>query len=114
MKPGEVERAVQFAAMQAEGGGILVILDSDDDCPARLAPDLLARTRAARPDLPSAVVLANREFESWFLAAAQSLRGRRGFREDLEPPADPEAMSQRVRSGSLLGESGPGIVDCRF
>ena len=73
-------------------GGIPVILDSDDDCPAQLAPDLLARMRAARGDLPSAVVLPNKEFESWFLAAAQSLRGYRGFPEDLEAPAQPEAI----------------------
>jgi len=65
LKPGELERAVQFAALRAgAGGGILVILDGDDDCPAQLGPALLARTRAARRDLASAVVIANREFES--------------------------------------------------
>jgi hypothetical protein len=108
LKPGELEKAVELAALRAEdGGGILVILDSDDDCPAKLAPDLLARTRAARGDLPSAVVLPNKEFESWFLAAAQSLRGHKGFPEDLEPPAQPEAirgarewLNQRVTTGA--------------
>jgi hypothetical protein len=105
LKPGELERAVEFAAIRAEaGGGILVILDSDDDCPAQLAPNLLARTLAARGDRPSAVVLANNEFESWFLAAAESLRGHKRFPEDLEPPAQPEAirgakewLTQRVK-----------------
>jgi hypothetical protein len=88
-------------------GGILVILDSDDDCPAELAPALLARAQSARSDLPSAVVLPNKEFESWFLAAARSLRGQRGFPEDLEPPTEPEAirgakewLGQRVRAGA--------------
>jgi hypothetical protein len=108
LKSGELERAVELAAMRVEAdGGILVILDSDDDCPAQLAPDLLARTRTARWDLPSAVVLANKEFESWFLAAAQSLQGHRGLPEDLEPPAQPEAirgakewLSQRVGTGA--------------
>ena len=38
LKPGELERAVKFAALNAEvGGGILVILDSDDSCPATSA-----------------------------------------------------------------------------
>ena len=93
LKPGKLERAVELAAMQAEAGGeILIIMDSDDDCPAQLAPALLARTRAARGDLPSAVVLPNKEFESWFLAAAEPLRGHRGFPEDLEAPAQPEAI----------------------
>jgi len=93
LKPGELENAVDLAAMRVRGhGGILVVLDSDDDCPAELAPKLLIRARAARSDLPSAVVLPKREFESWFLAAAQSLRGRRGFPPDLKPPGEPEAI----------------------
>jgi hypothetical protein len=108
LKPGELERAVELAAMNVQGdGGILVILDSDDDCPAALAPQLLARTQSARSDLPSAVVLPNKEFESWFLAAAQSLRGHGGFPEDLESPTQPEAirgakewLGKRVRSGA--------------
>ena len=108
LKPGELERAVEFAAMRAEeGGGILVILDSDDDCPAQLGPNLLARTHAARADMPTAVVLPNREFESWFLAAAQSLRGSRGLPEDVEPPFLPETirgakewLNQRIRTGA--------------
>jgi hypothetical protein len=37
-------------------------------------------------------VLAYREFETWFLAAAQSLRGQRGLPSDLDPPDAPEAI----------------------
>ncbi|MEV0592374.1 DUF4276 family protein [Nonomuraea cavernae] len=70
--------------------GLLVLLDADDDCPADLGPRLLARAQAARPDVPVAVVLANREFEAWFLAAASSLRGCAGLAADLENPPDPE------------------------
>jgi hypothetical protein len=33
-----------------------------------------------------------REYEAWFLAAAESLRGRRGLPSDLEAPATPEAF----------------------
>jgi len=32
------------------------------------------------------------EFESWFLASARSLRGRRGLPQDLEPPDQPEEI----------------------
>jgi hypothetical protein len=93
LKAGELERAAQLAALNAgENGGLLILLDSDDDCPATLGPDLLARVRAARGDLPSAVVLAKTEFESWFLASAQSLRGCRGLPDDLEPPDQPEEI----------------------
>jgi hypothetical protein len=52
----------------------------------------LKRAVAARGDLPVAVVLAKQEFEAWFLAAAESLRGARGLRSDLESPRDPEGI----------------------
>jgi hypothetical protein len=106
LKPKELEKAVELAAMSLAGnGGILVILDSDDDCPAELGPNLLARTQAARRDLPSAVVLPNKEFETWFLAAAESLRGCHGLPQDLESPSQPETipgakewLSRRLRT----------------
>lgn len=88
---GGIERAADAAAIRVKGhGGVLVLLDADDDCPARLGPDLLLRARSVRSDIRFEVVLANREFEAWFLAAAASLAGQHGFREDLLPPTDPE------------------------
>jgi hypothetical protein len=94
LKSAELERAVELAALRAGmDGGILVLLDSDDDCPAELGPKLLARVRSARGNMPSAVVLAKREFESWFLASAESLRGCRGLPGDLESPDQPEEIS---------------------
>jgi hypothetical protein len=94
LKPGELERATGLAALHAGvGGGILVILDSDEDCPAKLGPELLDRVRSARPDVLSTVVLAKREFESWFLASAESLRGCRGLPKALTSPDRPEEIS---------------------
>jgi hypothetical protein len=93
VKPGELERSVELAARRTGGNGaILIVLDGDDECPAALGPELLARARKARPDLSIRVVLAKREFEAWFLAAAESLRGRRGLASNLEGPSDPEAI----------------------
>lgn len=93
LKPNELERLVELVARRLGApGGILVILDCDDDCPASLGPDLLARIRAARPDFPSALVLAHREYEAWFLAAAESIAGRRGFPPDFSRPEDPESI----------------------
>jgi hypothetical protein len=89
---GGIERAVSAAALRVTGrGGILVVLDADDDCPAHLGPDLLARARAMRADKRIAVVLANREFEAWFLAAAPSLAGLHGFPTEFARPAKPES-----------------------
>jgi hypothetical protein len=59
---------------------ILVILDADEDCPRTLGPSLLARARKLVPtDYPIGVVVANREYEAWFLAAFPSTRFRDGL-----------------------------------
>lgn len=93
VKDGELERYVELAVRSADGdGAVLVLLDADDDCPATLGPWLLRRAKAVRPHAAMAVVLANREFEAWLLAAAQSLRGHRGLAGDLNPPGDPESV----------------------
>jgi hypothetical protein len=109
LKAGELERAAELAALNAGvGGGVLVLLDSDEDCPAQLGPKLLERVRLARADMPSAVVLARREFESWFLASAESLRGCRGLPGDLESPDQPEeiagAKEAQSRSTSVIAK----------
>ncbi|MBM3745343.1 MAG: hypothetical protein FJW34_06060, partial [Acidobacteria bacterium] len=61
LKSGELERAVQLAALDARpGGAVMVVLDADDDCPRTLAPDLLHRASGAAGDLPVSLVLAKR------------------------------------------------------
>ncbi len=93
IQPDEFHSAIELAARNLRGpGGILVLLDADEDCPADLGPRLQRMAAKARGDVPSAVVLAKVEYEAWFLAAAESLRGRRGLQEDLEAPPDPEAI----------------------
>lgn len=93
VKPGGVERIVELAARQTQpADGILILLDADDDCPREIAEALLARARTARPDRAIAVVIANREYEAWFLAAATSLQGKRGLADKMQPPPNPEAI----------------------
>jgi hypothetical protein len=90
---GGIARAVTAQAFRVRGaGGVLVLLDADDDCPAHLGPVLLARAQATRPDICVSVVLAMREFEAWFLAAAPSLAGSHGLRGHLSAPVDPEGL----------------------
>jgi hypothetical protein len=88
---GGVERAVLGEAKRVQGvGGLLVLLDADDDCPAQVGPRLLTRARACRPDKRISVVLANREFEAWFLAAAPSLAGKHDLAPAFPMPLNPE------------------------
>jgi hypothetical protein len=93
LKEGEMERSVELAARKLQGqGGIFVIIDCDWDygCPAMDGPPLLKRAMDVRKDLPVAVILAKKEFEAWFLAAAESLRGKHGLPNDLLSPPAPE------------------------
>jgi len=93
VKPDGLERAVELAALKGGAdGAILVVLDADDDCAAQLGPRMLAWAMAARADRAIAVVLAVREFEAWFLAAADSLRVAGKLPAATTPPSDPEAI----------------------
>lgn len=107
-KESEIERYVEAAARL--GGPlcpVFVLLDCEDDCPAQLGPEFLDRATGARGDRAICIALAHREFETWFLAAAKSLRGKRGLPVDLEPPANPEGirgakewLSRSMRTGA--------------
>lgn len=88
-------RYIELACRKAQGhprGLVLVLLDCEDDCTGRLGPQLLARARQVHSEVPLTVVLAHREYETWFLAAAQSLRSVGGLPADLEAPPEPEGI----------------------
>jgi hypothetical protein len=87
----EFRRTLLLAQAKAStDGAILLLLDADDDCPAVDAPALQARCAQHVPGARLQVVFAMHEFESWFLAAAASLDGVRGFQAPEGPVVDPE------------------------
>ena len=93
LKPGELERAVELAIRGLpERRAVLIVIDSEGALPCELAPRLLERARTARPDVASAVVIAHQEWEAWYLAAAQSIAGKRGIPAELTPPENPESV----------------------
>ena len=85
-----LQNAIRVAALTEDCAGILVIFDADDDCPMELAPDLDGWARAVAGAVPCPVVMANREYEAWFLASIESLRGQSGVREDAKSFPEPE------------------------
>lgn len=108
----EFNRYLQLAAAKCEEEGwILVVLDADDDCPAELGADILARAQACVPHRRISIVLANREYEAWFIAAAQSLHGHRGFNFDPmagidpETPRDAKGWMKARMAGGAYGET---------
>ncbi|MBK1837836.1 DUF4276 family protein [Azospirillum sp. YIM B02556] len=98
--------ALASAKAKERNGSVLILLDCEDDCPAHLGPRILAKAKAVRDDVPYLVVLASREFETWFMTAAVSLRGYFGLPADLTPPPNPESrrgakewLGSRMTSG---------------
>ena len=86
---------------------ILIMFDGDDDCPAELGQIVRGWATAAAGGVPCEVVLPHREYESWFLASIESLRGTRGVRVDAPLHPDPEAprgakenLEARMNSGT--------------
>jgi hypothetical protein len=89
-RPGGIERAIETVAALYPKHSIIVLLDCDDDCPKTLGQELTQRAKAARPDIFVSLVLARCEYEAWFLAAAESLAGKRNLATDLIAPNNPE------------------------
>ena len=105
-RDGEFERFLLLAATKAGDGRVLVLLDADDDCPVELARSISERASALIDPDRLAVVIAVREFEGWFIAAADHLDGTRGFRFAGNLPVDPENirgakewLSERIDAG---------------
>ena len=102
-KDDALVRAVELAAAKLKGSSIavdseliLVLIDADDDLPCELGPKLVDIARDARPDKSISCVIANVEYETWFVACARSL-SRFLELEEGEIPNDPE--SERMGKG---------------
>lgn len=84
----ELSRAVDLAVLKLKEGEsddrgmVLILVDADDDLPCELGPGLLEKAREQRSDMDISCVVANVEYETWFVAAASSLG------EYLELPAE--------------------------
>jgi hypothetical protein len=100
-KPDELAKAIRFQAARVQGaGGVLVLRDGDDadvTCPVQLAGML--RPEQNLVPVGVEIVVAYQEYESWFLAAADSLRAHPAVRNDAFAPANPEG--RRDAKGEL-------------
>lgn len=86
---------------------IVVLLDGDDDpCPGELATQLNAWAKASAHPIQCEVVVAQREYEAWFLGSIESLRGKRGISDQAEShprPEEPRDAKGRVSAQMVDG-----------
>ena len=109
-KPG-VKQAVRLALIQPNCSAILVLIDGNSDCPATLGPTIQHWASEAAGGVPCSVVLAHREYEAWFLAGIESLRGHRGIRTDADPHQDPEGPRGAKEQLRLRMQPGKSYVE---
>lgn len=75
----ELERALDLAVLKLRSAAssdpalVLIMLDADEDLACVLGPNLLQRAKAHRGDADISCVVATVEYETWFVAAAESL-----------------------------------------
>src|SRR5438094_4636142 len=102
------------AALGGRPDAILVLIDADDECLHRgrgrsLGPELLARAKGVAAHVPVAVVVANREYEAWFLASLQSMRMSR--RDDVGARAP--ASRRSAPAGASPASVNTGVPSSR-
>ena len=89
----ELEHAARIVLQ--EGGPssrILVLLDGDGNCPADLGPRLLQRLVVRFSGTPISVCVADWEYESWFVASAESIAEHVGASLGAEVPDNIEQI----------------------
>jgi hypothetical protein len=99
------------SAMRGNPDAVLIILDADDECLTRkrgdgLAQELLRRAKPLANGRPLGVVVADREFEAWFLAFLDHLwaEGLLAVEKCPEVDASPEAHRNcKSRMNQWLG-----------
>jgi hypothetical protein len=71
----EIERACNWARLQPNAGGLLILRDEDDKCPKNTGPEIARWIRGCSLPFPAASVLFHREYEVLFLASLASIAG---------------------------------------
>ena len=98
-------------ALLRKPSAILVILDADDECIKRdkngaekLGPELQRRAAKVADGVPVGVVIANRMYESWFMANVFKIRQKGYFPNDAILPGQPidSLAGHKTRIGSWL------------
>jgi len=87
----EIQKAVRLAKMDADCAAVLILFDGEDVCPVPCADRTRSYVRSVARKIPCEIVVAYREYETWFISAIESLHGVRGVRDDAVAPENPEA-----------------------
>ena len=92
-RSGDLERCADIVLREGgPGSRLLVLLDADGCCPASLGPTLLERLVLRFPGRLVSVNVADWEYESWFIASAESIAEHIGVTVGTEVPDNIEEI----------------------
>lgn len=77
---------------EGESGGILILIDADDDCPVALSEEFKYFIDGMDAGRIISFVVANKEYESWFLASAEMMRSHSSIRNDAVRPNNSDCI----------------------
>ena len=100
-----LQKKIRDAFYVKDFDALLILVDADDVCPRREIAARISWVGAACAGTPFAYVFAYREYESWFLASMESLRGIASIRPDavsLDNPEEPRGAKERIEACMLL------------
>jgi hypothetical protein len=108
----DLERAAEFGARRIrenpDRGKLIVVFDADDDCPVTLASRVY--NRICTLGVPVSVIVAEREFEAWFLESPETIRHHPNIRDDALRPENPEL----IRDAKGYFERHVLIEECKY
>lgn len=98
----DIKQFLKYAKKYPECDAVLVLLDSDGDCPRSLAADLARSATEFNMDVPVAIVCAHHMYEAWFVASLDSPSGEKircklALSEDAEYEGDVESIRSPKR-----------------
>jgi hypothetical protein len=88
MKHDEMEKAIELARRQTGCKAVMILFDADDLCTKTGAATLQTQAAELARQLPCRVVIANKEYEAWFLASLEDLSGK--VTKSAAYPYDPD------------------------
>ena len=88
-----LERLLEYGTRRPNCSAIIVVRDSEDECPLELVCDYGRRTLKVGCAVPVAFAIAKRMYETWLVASIETIAGTRGIAEDASFEGEPETLS---------------------
>jgi hypothetical protein len=91
-RSGGLERFIRDANLESAYKGILVLLDGDTECPVTVAQELAGRVQIMERRCPVVIVVANKNYETWFYASVETICTHEDLPDGLTYSQDCETM----------------------